>query len=102
MSLYLTQIAYTQEAWRLLINNPRNRFETVRPAIEKLGGKVIDGWPSVGEYEVILVAEMPDHVTAAALAMAFAAGGACKAVRTIPLFSTTETTDALKEANASG
>jgi len=43
MSLYLTQIAYTPEAWKSLVNNPQNRFEAVRPAIEKLGGKVING-----------------------------------------------------------
>jgi uncharacterized protein with GYD domain len=63
---------------------------------------VIDGWTSFGDYDIILVAEMPDHVAAAGLAMAFAAGGACKTVKTTPLLSTTETADALKKASVSG
>ena len=102
MATYLSQVAYTQEAWKTLIENPQNRLEAVRPAIEKLGGKLIQGWFSFGDYDIISIIEMPDNVSAAAIAIAFAGGGACKAVKTTPLLSTAEGIEALKKASTSG
>jgi uncharacterized protein with GYD domain len=98
----LTQVAYTQEAWQALISNPQNRMEAIRPAIEKLGGRVISGYFAFGEYDIVSITEMPDNVAAAAIAIAFAAGGACKSVKTTPLMSTAEGLDALKRAADSG
>ena len=51
----------------------------------------MNGWAAFGDYDIILVSEMPDHVAAASFAMAFAAGGACKSVKTTPLLNMTET-----------
>jgi uncharacterized protein with GYD domain len=102
MPLYLTQVAYNQEAWQALINNPQNRIEAIRPAIEKLGGKIVNGWFAFGDYDIVSVLEMPDNVAAAAIAIAFAAGGACKAVKTTPLMTTAEGIEALKKAATSG
>jgi hypothetical protein len=41
-------------------------------------------------------------VSAAAIAIAFAAGGACKAVQTTPLMSTAEALEAMKKAKDCG
>lgn len=101
MPLYLTQVAYTQESWQALIKNPQDRIDAIRPAIKKLGGKVISGYFAFGDYDVVAITEMPDAVSAAALAIAFAAGGACKALKTTPLLSMAEGIDAMKKAAAS-
>jgi len=74
----------------------------VRPAIEKLGGKVKTAYFSFGDYDVILITEMPDNVSAAGIAMAFAGGGACKSVQTTPLLSVEEAMDAMEKAKQSG
>jgi uncharacterized protein with GYD domain len=100
MPQFLTQVAYTQQAWQSLIESPQNRLEVVQLAVEKLSGKVVNGWAAFGDYDVILISEMPDHV-AAAFAMAVAAGGACKSVKTTPLLSMAETAEALKKAGGS-
>jgi uncharacterized protein with GYD domain len=102
MPLYLTQVSYTQQAWQSLIENPQNRFEVVRAVVEKLGGKVVNGWAAFGDYDVILISEMPDQVSAAAFAMAIAGGGACKNIKTTPLLSIAEVQEALKKAGGSG
>lgn len=102
MPLYLTQVSYSQQAWQSLIENPQNRLEIVRTVVERLGGKVVNGWASFGDFDVILVSEMPDQVAAASLAMAFAGGGACKNIKTTPLLTMAETADALKKAGGSG
>lgn len=45
---------------------------------------------------------MPDNTGAAAFALAIAAGGACKAVKTTPLLAVTEGMAAMKKAGTSG
>lgn len=102
MPLFLTQAAYTLEAWQALVSNPQNRIEAIRPAIEKLGGKVISGYFAFGDYDIVVITEMPDNVSAAAIAIAFAAGGACKNLKTTPLMTMAEGIDALKRAAQSG
>lgn len=102
MPLYLTQVAYTQEAWNTLMKSPENRFEAIRPAIEKLGGKILSGYFAFGDYDAIVILEMPNNVAAAAIAIAFAAGGACKSVKTTPLMDTAEGLEAIRKAGTTG
>lgn len=101
MPLYLTQVAYTPEAWKSLVKNPHDRIEAVRPAVEQLGGKVVSGYFAFGDYDAVVIVDMPNHVSAAALAIAFAAGGACKDIKTTPLMTTAEGIEALKQAGRS-
>jgi uncharacterized protein with GYD domain len=102
MAYFLMQVAYNPEGWQALVKSPQNRVEAVRPAVEKLGGKIENAWYSFGEYDVVVVVQMPDNVAAAALSMAFASGGALKTVRTTPLLTATEALEAMKRASGSG
>ncbi|HXX27964.1 MAG TPA: GYD domain-containing protein [Terriglobales bacterium] len=102
MPIYLHQVSYTSEAWRALIAKPQDRLAAVRAPIEKLGGKLIEGWFAFGEYDIVAITEMPDNVSAAAIAIAFAAGGACKGLRTTPLLTQQEALSAMKKAGESG
>ena len=85
-----------------LVKNPQNRMEVVRKLAENNGGKLIGGWLSFGDYDVVLIAEMPDNVSAAAIAIAAAAGGSLKAVKTTPLLNADEGLAAVKKAASSG
>jgi len=96
------QVAYSTEGWGAILSSPQNRIEAVRSAVEKLGGKVLSGWMSFGEYDVIAITDMPDNVSAAAIGIAFAGGGACKAVNTTPLLSQEESLRAMKQAAECG
>jgi uncharacterized protein with GYD domain len=102
MPNYLHQVAYTTESWQALISQPQDRLEAVRSAIEKLGGKLLHGWFAFGDYDIVAITEMPDNVSAAALAIAFAGGGACKSVHTTPLLNQQEAVSAMKKAGESG
>jgi uncharacterized protein with GYD domain len=102
MPHYLQQVAYSTEGWDAIVEKPQNRIEAVRPAIEKLGGKIESAWFAFGDYDVVLVLEMPTNVDASAIAMAFAAGGACKAVKTTPLLTVEEGVEAMKKASGAG
>ena len=102
MPHYLHQVAYSREGWEALVKQPQDRIEAVRPAIERMGGKIKSAWFAFGDYDVVLVSEMPDNASAAAIAMAFAGGGACKAVHTTPLLSAEEAVEAMKRASQTG
>ena len=102
MASYLFQISYSAEAWAAMIKRPQDRAQAVSQAVEKLGGKVGSFWMAFGDYDLIGVLDMPDNVSAAAFAIAVAAGGACKNVKTTPLLSVTEGLDAMKKAGTSG
>jgi len=102
MPQYLHQISYTLEGWQALVASPQNRFEAVRPAIERLGGKLVAGWFAFGDYDVVAITEFPDAISAAAIAIAFAAGGSCRSVKTTQLLSAAETVEALKRASTAG
>jgi len=102
MPNYLIQVAYNSEAWQALIKNPQDRIEAVRPAVENLGGKIKEGWFAFGDYDAVLIAEMPDNIAASAIAIAFAGGGACKSVKTTPLMSSAEALEAFRKASRAG
>lgn len=98
----LVQVAYNSEAWQALIKNPQDRIEAVRPAVENVGGKIKEGWFAFGDYDAVVITEMPDNFAASAIAIAFAAGGSCKSVKTTPLMSSAEAVEALKKASRAG
>lgn len=102
MPYYMIQAAYTAEAGAAMVKNPQDRIATVTPAFEKLGGKVVGGWHSFGEYDVIVIGEMPDNVSAASFSLAASAGGALKAIKTTPLITTAEMMEAMRKASGAG
>jgi uncharacterized protein with GYD domain len=102
MSHYLLQAAYTTEAVQALLHNPQDRTAALKAPIEKLGGKVHHVFLSFGDYDTIAIVELPDNIAAAAIALAVSSGGACRNVKTTPLFTYAEAIEAAKKAVASG
>ncbi len=102
MPYYLVQSAFTPEGWAAMVKKPQNREEAIRPVVERMGGKLKGAWMSFGEQDTVLLCEMPDNLTAAGFAMAVAASGALKSVKTTPLFSFAEGMEAMKRAAKSG
>ena len=102
MASYLIQAAYTPEAWATLIRNPHDRTAAIKSAVEGIGGTLVHAWGCFGEYDVIVVVDVPDNLTAAALAISFAAGGALKSCKTTPLLSTSDVENAVRKAGTVG
>jgi len=99
MALYMYQAAYTPESWAAQMKNPQNRVEAVgRQACEAVGGKLVGGWLCFGEYDLVLVADVPNIESMAAIALAVGAGGAIKASRTTALLTGAQGVEALKKA----
>src|ERR1700680_877465 len=101
MSLYMYQAAYTPESWAAQVKNPQNRVAAVgRQACEAVGGKLVGGWLCFGDYDLVIIADVPNIESMAAIALAIAAGGAVKASKTTVLMTGTEGVGALKKADA--
>jgi len=60
----------------------------------------VGGYP-IGEYDVLVVYNAPDDATAAALALAIAAGGATRAAKTTRLLTGEEWIKSLQKAQRS-
>jgi len=101
MPLYMYQAAYTAESWAAQVKYPQNRVESVgRQATEAVGGKMIGGWYSLGDHDIVLIADVPNVVSMAAIAVAIAAGGAIKSSHTTALMTGTEFVAALHKSEA--
>jgi uncharacterized protein with GYD domain len=99
MALYMYEAAYTGESWAAQMKDPQNRVETVgRQACEAVGGKMIGGWYCFGDYDIVIIADLPNNESMAAIALAIAAGGAIKASHTTTLMTGTEFVGALKKS----
>src|SRR5260370_39106074 len=102
MPYFLHQVSYPAEALARLIANPQDRFEAVRAPIEKLGGKVQNSYLAFGQYDPVLITEMPDNVPAAPIALAFAAGGSLRNCQTTALMSNAEGLEPMRKAATCG
>jgi uncharacterized protein with GYD domain len=98
MPLYMLQFTYTPEAWAALARHPENRFEVVRRLLEGLGGRLVAGYYCFGEYDGVLLTELPDNTSSAAASLAANAAGHLKTIKTTPLLTVEETMEAMRRA----
>jgi uncharacterized protein with GYD domain len=98
MPYYLIQVAYTAEAWAAMVKTPHVRLDGLRPLLERLGGKLEGGWLAFGEYDAVLICQLPDQASAAAFSIAASAEGAVRMLKTTPLMTVEESLNALQKA----
>ena len=99
MSYYMYQASYTDSAWAAKVSNPQNRLDTVRPAVENLGGKLETAFYCFGEYDIIFICTLPDNISARAISMAAFSGGMLTGVKVTPLLTIEEAITGMKMAS---
>ena len=100
MALYMVQGTYTAEAWAAMAKNPQDRSIPVRELAQKLGGRLIGFYFCFGEYDVVVLTEMPDDNAALATSLAAVTPGHLKAIKTTRLFTVEETMEAMRKAGS--
>lgn len=76
MPKFLVEGTYTAEGFQGLVKEKASgRKAAVEEACQKLGGKLEAIYYCMGDKDVVLIVDMPDHVSVAALASAAAASG---------------------------
>ena len=98
MAHYLVQGSYTSGSWATQIQNPQNRIEQVGKMFTSKGVNIINGYYAFGDFDICLIIEGPDNVTAASALIAAAAGGALSKIKTTVLMTAEEGLEAIKGA----
>lgn len=98
MAWFMIQVSYTPEAWAAQIKNPVDRIAMVGQMMAPLGVTFEHSWYSFGEYDVVIIAQGPGNVEAAAGVLAAYSGGALTSIKTTPLMTTDEALAALRKA----
>ena len=73
MASFMVQVSYTSEALSALIAKPQDRAGHIGKVIAGLGGKLVGSWLAFGDHDLVMIVEMPNNVSAAALSLAAAA-----------------------------
>jgi uncharacterized protein with GYD domain len=97
MPKYLITASYSAEGLRgLQRDKASGRRQAVTAAIEGLGGKVESVYFALGEDDVYVTVDLPDHVSAAAMGIAGSATGLIR-TRTTALMTVEEVDRALEK-----
>ena len=97
MALYMYQASYTAKSMAAQLKEPQDPVEAVRPALEELGAEIVVAGFPFGEYDLLIVYDAPDDMTAAGVAMAVAAAGEVKSAKTTRLLSGQEWLESLRK-----
>ena len=97
MTVYMYQASYTAKSMAAQLTQPRDPVEAICPALEDLGATIVVAGFPFGEYDVLVVYEAPDDMTAASVAMAIAAAGEVKSGKTTRLLSGQEWVESLRK-----
>ena len=98
MPLYMIQFAYTSEAWAALSKTPENRGEGASTLAHTLGGRLVDLYYCFGEYDGVVLVDLPSDTAATAFVLAASRPGHVKVTRTTRLMTVEETMEAMKQA----
>ncbi len=102
MTRYMAQVSYTRNGIADLVKNPQDRAAAVRPVIEGMGGKLEAFYYAFGDYDVVVIVELPDNTAMAALSMAVGAGGSVGEFKTTVLLTMEEAVEAMRKAGTTG
>ena len=97
MALYMYQASYTAKSMASQLKEPEDPAEAIRSALEEVGATLLVAGFPFGEYDVLVVYEAPDDLTAASVAMAVAAEGEVKSAKTTRLLSGQEWLESLRK-----
>jgi len=97
MALYMYQASYTAKSMAAQIAEPQDPVEAISAALGDVGATMVVAAFPFGEYDLLVVYEAPDDMTAASVAMAVAAAGEVKSGKTTRLLSGQEWLESLRK-----
>ena len=98
MPMYMVQAGYTPQALAAMTRSPEDRTQAVRPLIEGAGGRLHNAFFCQGDYDIVVIFEVPDAHAANAIALAAVGAGHLKSYKTTPLFTAEEIMGSMRKA----
>jgi len=99
MSKCLIQASYTADGLKgLQKDKASGRKAAVASAIESLGGKLEATYYCFGEYDVLVIVDLPNNIAASSLSLSVSASGLVR-TKTTPLLTVEEVDKALAKTS---
>ncbi len=98
MTFYLVQAKVSKESMHSLVQSPQDRMVTMTRLLQGVGGRLHYYFFALGEYDIVLVFELPGNVDAAALSMVLSASGSVTEMDTTVLLTMEEAMEAMQKA----
>ncbi len=98
MAHYLLSFSFAAETTKKLVAKPEDRRRAADKALRAVGGRLKEYFFALGPHDAVVIAEMPDNLTAAAAAMLTGSSGAFSHVQTTPLLTMAEAVKAMRKA----
>jgi len=98
MPTFMTSFVYHGESWKKLAKNPEDRSFPVKALMEKLGGRLVSMYYMAGDYDGLIIYELPDAKVAATAIIAIGLAGHIRALKTSQLYTVTESIEVLGNA----
>ena len=102
MARFMIQVSYSTQGISALVNDPQDRAAAIRPLIERMGGKLESFDYAFGDFDAVIIVEMPNNVAVASIAMAVGAAGSVSSFKTTVLLSMEEAMEAMRQASGVG
>jgi uncharacterized protein with GYD domain len=93
MPLFITQGRFTREYIKGGLAKPEDRHAAIARLCEQVGGKLVSLHFTLGQYDFIVISEMPDAKAVSMLAFVAAGGGGIEGSVTTQAFTTAEARD---------
>jgi uncharacterized protein with GYD domain len=90
MPIFITQGRYSRDAIKGMIAKPEDRAEEVTKLCQRAGGKLLAYYVTFGEYDWMVISEMPSHREVSTVVLAGAAGGGVTDMKTTVAMTTAE------------
>jgi uncharacterized protein with GYD domain len=94
LSQYILLINWTQQGISK-IKESSERYNSFKASVEKAGGKVIGGYYTFGEYDVIIIIEAPDDEVVMSLMLKVGSAGNVR-TKTLKAFTAEEGMNIIK------
>ena len=98
MSIYITQGRYTAQAIKGLVDVPEDRMNAVKGLMKRAGGKLLSYYITFGEYDFLIISDMPSPQAVMSALAAAGAGGGVTDLRTTLAVTTAEAKEAFAMA----
>ena len=98
MAHYLVRAKVAQDFMKALVERPEDRLVTTTRLLQGIGGRLHYYFFCFGEYDIVLIYELPGNVSSAALSMVLTSSGTVTVCETTPLLTMEEAITAMGQA----
>ncbi len=98
MAFYLVRAKVARDFMKALVERPEDRLVATTRLLQGIGGRLHYYFFCFGEYDIVLVYELPDNISSASLSMVLTSMGTVTEVETTPLLTMEEAITAMRRA----